>query len=219
MTVPAQPKIYHIVHVDRLPSIIADGYLWCDAEILRRAPPGTAIGMNGIKQRRLKKLTLTSHPGLQVGDCVPFYFCPRSIMLYLIYQANHIELAYRGGQGPIVHMEADLRASVAWAQQNNQRWVFTMSNAGAFYFEDRCDLAQLNEIKWEAVQTNRWSGNGIAPSVKEGKQAEFLVEYNFPWHLVERIGVYSRGVYQQVANALPSGGHRPQVEIKPEWYY
>jgi len=39
MTVPAQPKIYHIVHVDRLPSIIADGGLWCDAEIVRRSPP------------------------------------------------------------------------------------------------------------------------------------------------------------------------------------
>ena len=116
-------------------------------------------------------------------------------------------------------MEADLHASVTWAQQNNQRWAFTLSNAGAYYFEDRCDLAQLNEINWEAVQANRWSGNGIAPSVKEGKQAEFLMEHNFPWHLVERIGVYSRGVYQQVANALPMGGHRPQVEIKPEWYY
>ncbi len=219
MMVPAQPKIYHIVHVDRVASIFTDGYLWCDAEILRRAPPGTTIGMNGIKQRRLNKLTLTSHPGLYVGDCVPFYFCPRSIMLYLIYQANHIELDYRGGQGPIVHMEADLHASVAWAQQNNQRWAFTLSNAGANYFEDRCDLAQLNEINWEAVQTNRWSGNGIASSVKEGKQAEFLMEHNFPWHLVERIGVCSRGVYQQVADALPAGGHRPQVEIKSEWYY
>ena len=50
--VPPQPKIYHIVHVDRLPSIVADGFLWCDAEIVRRAPPGTTIGMNGIKQRR-----------------------------------------------------------------------------------------------------------------------------------------------------------------------
>ena len=74
MTVPAQPKIYHIVHVDRLPSIIADGYLWCDAEILRRAPSGTTIGMSSIKQRRLNELTLTSHSGLHVGDCVPFYW-------------------------------------------------------------------------------------------------------------------------------------------------
>jgi hypothetical protein len=112
MTVPMQPKIYHIVHVDRLPSIVTDGYLWCDAEIVRRTPPGTTIGMNGIKQRRLNELTLSSHRDLHVGTCVPFYFCPRSIMLYLIYQANHPELTYRGGQGPIIHLEADLRTSV-----------------------------------------------------------------------------------------------------------
>lgn len=62
MIVPAQPKIYHIVHVDRLPSIIADQYLWCDTEIVRRQPPGTTIGMNGIKQRRLSELRLSSHP-------------------------------------------------------------------------------------------------------------------------------------------------------------
>lgn len=30
MPVPAQPKIYHIVHVDRLPYIIASGYLYSD---------------------------------------------------------------------------------------------------------------------------------------------------------------------------------------------
>ncbi|MCG5531517.1 DUF4433 domain-containing protein [Halorhodospira halochloris] len=213
MTVPAQPKLYHIVHVDRLPSIVADGLLWCDAEILRRAPPGTTIGMNGIKERRLKELVLSSYPDLHVGDCVPFYFCPRSIMLYLIYQANHPELVYRGGQGPIVHLECDLHATVAWAAQEGRRWAFTLSNAGAYYFEDRCDLAQLNEINWAAVQATRWQ------SCKEGKQAEFLVEHCFPWHLVERIGVHSRTVYQQAIHALPAGGHRPVVEIRPDWYY
>ena len=34
-------------------------------------------------------------------------------MLYLIWQANHENLTYRGGQGPIVHLEANLGASVA----------------------------------------------------------------------------------------------------------
>lgn len=72
--------------------------------------------MNGIKQRRLSELRLISHPDLHVGDCVPFYFCPRSIMLYLINQANHPDLQYRGGQGPIIHFEVDLHASVTWAQ-------------------------------------------------------------------------------------------------------
>lgn len=213
MAVPAQPKLYHIAHVDRLPSIVADGGLCCDAEVVRRAPPGTTIGMNGIKQRRLNELRLSSHPDLHVGDCVPFYFCPRSVMLYLIHQGNHPELGYRGGQGPIIHFEADLHAVVAWADQQRQRWAFTLSNAGAYYFEDRCDLAQLAEVDWDAVQARDWR------QCKEGKQAEFLLEQRFPWHLVERIGVHSRAIYQQVVNTLPAQGHRPAVAISTDWYY
>ncbi len=212
MPVPAAPTIYHIVHVDRLASIMADGCLWCDAEVARRDPGGTTIGMTDIKQRRLT-LTLSSHPLLHVGDCVPFYFCPRSIMLYLIHQANHPGLTYRGGQGPIVHLEADLHAVVEWASQNDRRWAFTLSNAGAYYFEDRCDLNCLGEIDWDAVEARDWK------NCKEGKQAEFLLERSFPWRLVERVGVYSRAIYQRVINELPAGGHRPLVEIRPDWYY
>lgn len=217
MPPPAAPKIYHIVHVDRLPSIIAEGGLLCDAEIVQRQAAGqtmgTTIGMSDIKQRRLTRLSLTSHPGLFVGQCVPFYFCPRSIMLYLIHRANHEELTYRGGQGPIVHLEADLAGTVAWANGNARRWAFTLSNAGAFYFEDRADLAQLSEIDWDAVQARDWRGK------KEGKQAEFLVEQSFPWDLVSRIGVGSQQVYGQVRAALQAAAHKPHVEIKPDWYY
>ena len=96
MFVPTEPKIYHIVHVDRLPSIISDGCLWSDAEARKRRIGGTTIGMGNIKQRRIN-IQLTSHSGLRVGDCVPFYFCPRSVMLYVIHMSNHPELVYRGG--------------------------------------------------------------------------------------------------------------------------
>ncbi len=182
---PAAPKIYHIIHVDRLPSIIADGRLWCDAEIAQRPPSGTTIGMMDIKQRRLS-LPLNSRPGLHVGDCVPFYFCPRSVMLYIIHRANYPGLAYRGGQGPIVHLEANLYETIAWAVRNERKWVFTLSNAGSNYFQDLCDLEQLDEIDWDAVQAKQWTDK------KEGKQAEFLLEYSFPWDLVTRIGVSSQ---------------------------
>src|SRR5437867_3296151 len=103
--VPAQPKIYHILHIDRLASVLATGGLWCDAEMQRRGGIGTTIGMSRIKQRRLA-LPVSCHPGDYVGDRVPFYFCPRSIMLYIIFMANHEDLAYRGGQGPILHLQA-----------------------------------------------------------------------------------------------------------------
>lgn len=33
MPIPARPKIYHIVHVDRLASIIQSGGLLCDVRV------------------------------------------------------------------------------------------------------------------------------------------------------------------------------------------
>lgn len=140
MSLPTRPKIYHILHVDRLASVLDDGVLWSDALVRERRVGGTTIGMGNIKRRRLEQNSLASHPGLRVGDCVPFYFCPRSIMLHLIWRANHPELTYRGGQEPIIHLEADLEAAVAWAGENHRRWAFTLSNAGSAYFEDRARL-------------------------------------------------------------------------------
>ncbi|MCS0353441.1 DUF4433 domain-containing protein [Vibrio ordalii] len=213
MPVPAQPKIFHIVHVDRLASILRSNGLLCDARIIAQNAAGTTIGMNTIKQRRLTELTLDSHPALYVGQCVPFYFCPRSIMLYVIHRADSDELAYKGGQGPIIHLQADLNATVQWAQQQRHRWAFTLSNAGSYYFEDRSDLAQLHELDWPAIYARQWQG------CKEGKQAEFLMEQSFPWHLVEEIVVQSPIIHQQVVNTLQMAAHRPPVTINPNWYY
>ena len=153
------------------------------------------------------------HPDLHVGDCVPFYFCPRSVMLYLLYQGNHPDLSYHGGQDPIVHLEADLGRTVAWANQEELRWAFTTSNAGSQFFDDYCDLDQLDEIYWDAVRAMDWQ------DCKEGKQAEFLIERRFPWELVSRIGVCSQPVYYQATAALESAAHKPLVEIRREWYY
>ena len=212
MLVPAIPKIYHIVHVDRLPSIIADGYLWSDREARERGVNGTEIGMSNIKERRLGN-ELESHPGLHVGDCVPFYFSPRSVMLYVINMSNHPQLEYRGGQEPIIHLEADLRETVARADANQRRWVFTSSNAGSGYSEDYSDLSQLKVLDWDAIRSKYWQ------ECREEKQAEFLVEDSFPWDLVSRIGVCSRQIRDRVLSTIQPHSHRPSVAIKPGWYY
>ncbi|MCJ2186663.1 type II toxin-antitoxin system toxin DNA ADP-ribosyl transferase DarT [Novosphingobium beihaiensis] len=210
----ANPKIYHIVHVDKLASITADGFLYSDAMLAQKPAAGTVIGMNKIKVRRMNELTLTSHPDLFVGECVPFYFCPRSVMLYLIHRRS-AELSYQGGQVPIVHLVADLDAVVAWANAKCRRWAFTLSNAGSYYFEDRCDLAQLDEINWSSVRTNQWAGS----PTKEQKQAEFLIERRFPWHLVERIGVINEATGKRAALAIAKAEHRPAIQICRKWYY
>ena len=169
--------------------------------------------MNEIKHRRLNELTLSSYPDLHVGDCVPFYFCPRSVMLFVIDRANHPELAYRGGQEPIVHLVADLHSVVQWAERKGRRWAFTTSNAGSRFYEDFADLAKLDKIDWNAVKATRWS------DCKEEKQAEFLVERSLPWKLISRIGVMSQRIFQKVHQVLGEVEHRPSVEIKRNWYY
>lgn len=214
MPAPANPKIYHIVHIDKLASIVADGHIWCDEEMAQNPRAGTIIGMSAIKRRRMTN-PLASHVDLTVGQCVPFYFCPRSVMLYLIWRQNHPEMTYIGGQGPIVHLEADLNTVVNWAEDQDVRWAFTLSNAGSIYFEDRCDLNQLDEINWDAVSARQWA----ASAVKEDKQAEFLIEHSFPWGLVERIGVKTRDIAQQATFAVQNATNRPTIEVKQDWYY
>jgi hypothetical protein len=215
MSSPPAPSIYHITHVNNLARIVEDGALFSDAVMVARGGPATTIGMSTIKLRRLQELRVRCHPEDFVGDYVPFFFCPRSIMLYLIYMANHPELTYRGGQGSIVHLESDLRDVVAWAEANGRRWAFTLSNAGAAYTQFRSDLAHLDEVDWAAVKNDDFR----SPEVKEGKQAEFLVHERLPWELVRNIGVRSEDIRDRVIAALEQAPHQPSVVVRPNWYF
>ena len=109
---PDNPKIYHITHVDNLAAIAHADKILSDARRLTSTTNCTVVGMSSIKRRRLEEIEVSCHPGTRVGEYVPFYFCPRSIMLYILYMANHPDLAYRGGQRSIIHLQADLYAVI-----------------------------------------------------------------------------------------------------------
>jgi hypothetical protein len=208
-----KPKIYHIVHVDRLPLILADNGLLSDAIVTEKNLGHPTIGMSRIKQRRLNELSFSMYPDLRVGQCVPFYFCPRSVMLYMIHRKNHPDLTYRDGQEPIIHLELDVEHVVAWAEEHGLRWVFTTSNAGSRYFLDYANREQFAKINWDAVNATDWK------DVREEKQAEFLVETRVEWSLVERIGVYNKGMKQRTELLLSDQPHCPAVDVLPLWYY
>jgi hypothetical protein len=211
---PKPIRIYHITHVDHLASILADGHLRSDAEMIARGGPKVAVGMSSIKERRLR-LPVKCFPGTTVGQYVPFYFCPRSIMLYLLHVGNHPELTYRGGQEPIIHLQATVHPSCDWADAEGLRWAFTLSNAGAVYTEFRDDLADLGDVDWGSVAASDFR----SASVKEGKQAEFLVEQRYAWSLVERVGVHSAAMRDRVLAELAGAAHRPPVDVIPRWYF
>ena len=210
---PDRPKIYHITHVDNLGGIVADGGLLSDGEMLARGGPTQTIGMSAIKRRRVEELAVHCHAGTNVGDYVPFYFCPRSVMLFVIHCANHPELTYRGGQEPIVHLEADLHAVIRWAEDNGTRWGFSLSNAGAYYTEFRSRGEDLDQLDWQAIAARDWA------AVRGPKQAEFLLHERFPFELVERIGILSDSIRVRAETALLDAGYQPAVEVRADWYY
>jgi len=213
-TIPAQPKIYHITHVNNLRRIIESGVIWSDAKRLEHAFECESIGMNGIKQRRME-LPVTCYPDTMVGEYVPFYFCPRSVMLYILYAKNHPELTYRGGQTPIVHLEIDMHTAIAWADANDRKWAFSERNAGTYYTNFHTGIDKLSAINWNAVAARDFRGSEI----KDGKQAEFLLYESMPWQLVERIGVHNTAVSQQVADILQEVMLPTVISIEKLWYF
>lgn len=213
--VPANPKIYHITHLDNLAAIATSGALISDAERIARNIDCSVVGMSTIKRRRLEEIDVTVCPSTKVGEYVPFYFCPRSIMLYILYMKNHPELTYRGGQQPIIHLEADMDAAIRWADEQPIPWAFSDGNAGAYLTQFYGNRADLNQIDWAAVTATDFRDS----IVKERKQAEFLTFGSFPWTLISKIGTINNTMAAQVKTILAGMPHQPKVEVKRGWYY
>jgi len=122
--------ITHITHIDNLPAILAESCLWSDDKIQKSTHPRTAIGFDTIKARRLEELAVSCHPSTNVGHYVPFYFCPRSPMLFVIHRRNS-ELRYQGGQDRIIHLVSRIGTAIELA--GDRPWAFSDGNAGARY--------------------------------------------------------------------------------------
>lgn len=212
---PDQPKIFHITHGQNLKGILADSCLWSDAQRIARRLDCEVVGMCQIKQRRLQELPVSCHKGTTVGEYVPFYFCPRSIMLYILNRGDHPGITYRGGQRSMLHLQADVNRVVRWAKGNGIRWAFSTRNAGAYYCKFYKSLANLDAINWTAIANIDFRDK----AVKDGKQAEFLVHESLPWELVEKIGVMDNKVAERVEQIIAGANHRPTVRVEREWYF
>lgn len=212
---PDRPKIYHITHVDNLPSIATGMGLVSDAQRIASGLSCSLVGMSTIKQRRLEEIEVVCHPGTTVGQYVPFYFCPRSIMLYILRMGNHPEVSYRGGQQPMLHLQADFHQVIDWANLNAVPWAFSSGNAGSYLTRFYKDPAQLREIDWDAVTAKDFRD----AKIKEGKQAEFLMFDVFPWKLIEKVGTIDSTIATRARTTLAIAGHQPIIAIEPTWYF
>jgi hypothetical protein len=151
-------------------------------------------------------------PRGNLHDYVPFYFAPRSPMLYFVNLGGP---RYPERQLPVVHLASSAQAVYA----ANRPAVFTNGHAIMALSDFFTDLADLNQIDWDVMASRWWNDTQEHPGRKRRRQAEFLVLRFFPWSLVTEIGVLNRTVAAQVQSELRGARHKPPVVVKPDWYY
>jgi hypothetical protein len=164
------------------------------------------IGHMHIKNRRMDRAVPVAAKGV-LGDYVPFNFCVRSVMLYPIHTGK-VD-GYDGGDREVIH----LCTYVADAIGCGQPWTFTDRHAELSYASFYETISELDRVDWNAMPLLYWSDS------KETRQAEFLVHSHFPWACVRAIGVHNPAIEERVTSILSKAQHKPNILIRPEWYY
>lgn len=192
---PDKIAIYHITDVANLPSIIRSGGLKSDCAMAKVAH--TPIGYAHIKQRRMTEVRIPCRGDRFVGEFVPFYYCPRSPMLYVINKGATDRPA--GCQQTIIH----LVSTVATAVGTGRQWAISDGNAGAAYPSFYDDMKKgFAAIDWEAVRATDWRGK------TSQKSAEFLIADRFPWSAIHSIGCHNSKVAEDIQGILCKCAHR-----------
>ena len=203
------PDVYHITHIDNLAGILAEGRLWCDAKRVEMGIGNTNIGYAHIKARRMRHRVRVAAGGT-LGQYVPFNFCARSVMLYVVSR-RHVD--YQGDQRSIIH----LVSSVDVVAETGRPVFFTDRHADLSYARQFDDLDRLaNEVDWQCMAVRQWGGD---QDLKERRQAEFLVHDWCPWSAFREIGVMDQQMFETVSDLMEPVEHQPEVAIQRDWYY
>lgn len=204
--------IYHITHVDNLPGLVSSGALLCDSLIRRNELSPRNIAYGNIKSRR-SATEVTIPPGGVVSDYVPFYFCPRSPMLYAVHGGQ--VPGHEGGQVNVVHLVADAERLV----ESKLSCVHTEGHAAVqpLAFHNGCEGFQ--RLDWPLIRSANWGNTAEDGDRKRRKQAEFLVHGSVPWTAISQIGVIDATIAARASALLATAAHRPEVVVQPQWYY
>ena len=204
--------IYHITHLSNLASILAIAGLCSNSTMQQHGIGYTDLANQSIQSRRAR-VTVPCGVGGTLTDYVPFYFAPRSPMLYAIHQGN--VPTYSNGQESVIY----LVSTVAAVQQANLSFVFTDGHGIMALTQFFDDPADLNTVDWQVMTLKYWFDTPEDRDRKRRRQAEFLVHQFFPWQLITEIGVMHHSAKAEVEQCLQTVTHQPGVILRRNWYY
>jgi hypothetical protein len=208
---PVPTLLYHFTPIHHLASIIEHG-LRCDND----AAGGllaVEVGNRDIKEQRRRRAVPVGPRGV-VADYVPFYFAPRSPMLYAIARGNVPE--YTGGVDLLVYL-------VTTADRLGQLglpMLFTDRNAVLKTAHFTSSLADLDTvIDWPLMRATMWNNTPSEPDRRERRMAECLVHRQVPWWAIEYVAARTpaRAIEAQATLARFSQGIA--VRTRRDWYF
>jgi hypothetical protein len=202
---------YHITHVNNIASIVACGQLDCDNGCAETERNPVGIAHTDLKERRARKVVEVAQGGT-LADYVPFYFAPRSPMLYSI--STGWVSGYDGSQEDILHLVCSVD-ELAEAG----RFVITNRHPITALAEQSDDLDALDYLDWRIMSDPYWRDTDEDGDRKFRRQAEFLVYERAPIEAIRLVGAMTKEVAERAATLLAATPNPPCVSVRKDWYY
>jgi len=209
---PNPTPIYHITPIDNLRLILEAGGMWAKRVLDQEDTGYTNMAHQSIQDRRANT-SVPCIPGGILHDYVPFYFAPRSPMLYTISRGNVV--GFTDGQVSVVNIESTAQS----VNNAGLRFVFSDGHGIMAFTEFFSDLADLDKIDWDIMSTNYWADTNDDMDRKRRRQAEFLVYERFPVNLILKIGVINQLKKIETEAMLAEFDLTIPVVISADWYY
>ncbi|NNM96398.1 MAG: DUF4433 domain-containing protein [Candidatus Dormibacteraeota bacterium] len=212
MSRPKPTWLYHFTHLNHLASITTDGLL-SDGHAVEQGRITTEIGQPGIKeQRRYRRVPCG--PGGVVSDYAPFYYAPRSPMLYAIIHGR--VASYTEGQEQLVYLVTTVERVIELGVTP----IFTDRNAVLAITRFTSDPADLDDlVDWPLMAIKMWNNTPDDPDRRERRMAECLVHRQVPWEAFMEVLTIDQEHRQRAETILASVGHSIQVRTHPRAYF
>jgi hypothetical protein len=183
------------------------------SRILRASALQVEAGDLDVKARR-KQRRIRLAPFGRVADYVPFYFAPRSPMLFTLAKGNFP--TYSDGQDPLVYLVSytDTAASAG------SPCLFSDGNCASPLTKVFNDLTLLGSaVDWEIMASRMWANTPDDQDRMRRRMAEFLVHQRVPVACVSQIVVRRETMKRQVEAILAAHNSSIPVAVRPWWYF
>ncbi|WP_250283529.1 type II toxin-antitoxin system toxin DNA ADP-ribosyl transferase DarT [Frankia sp. CiP1_Cm_nod2] len=212
MARPVPTRVAHFTHLDQLAAIAEQGLL-PETVAIEADARRTEVGNLEIKAARRHRPVPVA-PGGVVGDYAPFYFAPRSPMMYAIHRGR--VATYAGGCDELAY----LVTSVERLTGLGLALVFTDRNAvleAATFRSDPADLDTL--VDWPLMRARMWANTDAEPDRRERRMAECLVHGRVPWAAFSEVAVKNAVSRRRALATMGTAQPQPPVSVRPDWYF